>query len=286
MLFRSSSGSNVGKEVLDVLALEGLGEKGGPDGLNVDLGGGGEGVDLVSLRVDGSARASAERSGEETHSDLNALVGKDERGVGGGEFGSGHYCKERSWSAGCSRSRWSALHPSDPLPHSPSLPCTTRNLFSLCSPPARPFDLVTRILLVVLRRITQRYRRQWSWALGTRGTGCSTYCLSSDLNRSSKAVRRTSLGQESILRVSCGLAGSNLVNSQRSTTSIVRTSSPPRFPPLSPASLLSRKGPTPEPPCSATHVRSLHRPVDNNPTTAALEILSGLRNDPSPHSRR
>ena len=43
--------TNVGQEVLDVLAVEGLGEEGSPDGLDLDLGGGGEGGDLVALQV-------------------------------------------------------------------------------------------------------------------------------------------------------------------------------------------------------------------------------------------
>jgi hypothetical protein len=67
-LTTSSSGSDVGKESLDVLTLEGLGEESGPDGLKLDLGGGGEGDELVG-------------------SDLNTLVGKDKSGVGSGEFG-------------------------------------------------------------------------------------------------------------------------------------------------------------------------------------------------------
>lgn len=51
---RTSSGggtttTDVGEEVLDVLAVEGLGEERGPDGLDLDLGGRGEGGDLVTL---------------------------------------------------------------------------------------------------------------------------------------------------------------------------------------------------------------------------------------------
>ena len=45
----SSTRSNVGEEVLDVLALKRLGEEGGPDRLDLNLGGGGEGVDLLGL---------------------------------------------------------------------------------------------------------------------------------------------------------------------------------------------------------------------------------------------
>jgi len=66
-LTSSGSGSNVGKESLDVLTLEGLGEKGGPDGLEVDLSGGGESDELVG-------------------SDLDTLIGEDESSVRGGEF--------------------------------------------------------------------------------------------------------------------------------------------------------------------------------------------------------
>ena len=66
-LTSSGSGSDVGKESLDVLTLEGLGKKGGPDGLEVDLSGGGESDELVG-------------------SDLDTLIGEDESGVRGGEF--------------------------------------------------------------------------------------------------------------------------------------------------------------------------------------------------------
>lgn len=47
---RTTAGSNVQEQLLDVLALEGLGEDGGPDGLDLgDLGGGDEGLELVGL---------------------------------------------------------------------------------------------------------------------------------------------------------------------------------------------------------------------------------------------
>jgi hypothetical protein len=46
----ATAGADVGQEVLDILALEGLGEEGGPDGLDVgDTGGGDEGLELVGL---------------------------------------------------------------------------------------------------------------------------------------------------------------------------------------------------------------------------------------------
>lgn len=47
----TTSGSDVQEQLLDVLALEGLGEERGPDGLDVgDFGGGDEGLELVGLR--------------------------------------------------------------------------------------------------------------------------------------------------------------------------------------------------------------------------------------------
>lgn len=49
--------TDVGEELLDVLALEGLGEETGPDGLDLDTGGGGKSGDLVA-------------------GDLNTLVGE------------------------------------------------------------------------------------------------------------------------------------------------------------------------------------------------------------------
>ena len=46
----TATGADVQEELLDVLALEGLGEDGGPDGLDLgDLGGGDEGLELVGL---------------------------------------------------------------------------------------------------------------------------------------------------------------------------------------------------------------------------------------------
>jgi hypothetical protein len=46
----TTTGTDVHEEVLDVLALEGLGEESGPDGLNLgDLGGGDERLELVGL---------------------------------------------------------------------------------------------------------------------------------------------------------------------------------------------------------------------------------------------
>lgn len=40
--------TDVGEELLDVLALEGLGEEAGPDGLDLNTSSGGEGGDLVT----------------------------------------------------------------------------------------------------------------------------------------------------------------------------------------------------------------------------------------------
>ena len=46
----TDSGSDVGEEVLDVDALESLGEEAGPVGLHVDLGGLQDGLDLLTLQ--------------------------------------------------------------------------------------------------------------------------------------------------------------------------------------------------------------------------------------------
>jgi hypothetical protein len=48
----TTTGANVQEQLLDVLALEGLGEERGPDGLDVgDLGGGDERLELVGLFI-------------------------------------------------------------------------------------------------------------------------------------------------------------------------------------------------------------------------------------------
>jgi len=47
----TTTSSDVGEHGLDVLALEGLGEEGSPDGLDLDRSGGGDGGDLVGLRA-------------------------------------------------------------------------------------------------------------------------------------------------------------------------------------------------------------------------------------------
>lgn len=51
-----TASTDVGEQVLDVLAVEGLGEEGRPDRLKLDLGGRGEGVDLLALGVSSSSR--------------------------------------------------------------------------------------------------------------------------------------------------------------------------------------------------------------------------------------
>jgi hypothetical protein len=43
--------TDVGQELLDVLAVEGLGEEGSPDGLDLDVGGRGKSGDLLALIV-------------------------------------------------------------------------------------------------------------------------------------------------------------------------------------------------------------------------------------------
>ena len=131
--------ANVGQEVLDVLALEGLGEQRGPDGLNVgNLGGRDERLELVGLfakivsmlyhaadnDVGHHAQAFssschiifsphyfsaciAHGAGDgETYSDLETLIGEDEGGVGGGELGGGRHCWWW-WDVRCLRRFWS-----------------------------------------------------------------------------------------------------------------------------------------------------------------------------------
>ena len=91
----TTAGADVGQDLLDVLALEGLGEELGPDGLDVrDLGGGDEGLELVGLEVWNVRflRSWERRGGGASYGDLNTLVGEDERRVGGGELGGGHFC--------------------------------------------------------------------------------------------------------------------------------------------------------------------------------------------------
>jgi len=68
----TTTGTDVHEEVLDVLALESLGEDGGPDGLDIsDLSGGDEGLELVG-------------------GDLNAIIGEDQGRVGLSELGVRH----------------------------------------------------------------------------------------------------------------------------------------------------------------------------------------------------
>jgi len=69
----ATTGSNVQEQLLDILALEGLGEERSPDGLNVgDLGSGDERLELVG-------------------GDLDTVIREDEGGVGGSELGGGHF---------------------------------------------------------------------------------------------------------------------------------------------------------------------------------------------------
>lgn len=85
-----------------------LGEDGGPDGLNLDVGGLDQSLELVGLRVGRAqwsanhveaqnARCDAGRrkrqivgGGGKTYSDINAIVGEDQRRVGRSELGSRH----------------------------------------------------------------------------------------------------------------------------------------------------------------------------------------------------
>lgn len=46
---RADSGTDVGDQLLNVAALEGLGEQAGPVGLNIDLGGLQDGLNLLTL---------------------------------------------------------------------------------------------------------------------------------------------------------------------------------------------------------------------------------------------
>lgn len=91
----TTTGSNVGQEVLDILTLEGLGEEGGPDGLDVrNFGGGDERLELVGLLgekelvgafLSGGGCASAFEKcrmiGMWTYGNLQTLIGEDEGGV-------------------------------------------------------------------------------------------------------------------------------------------------------------------------------------------------------------
>jgi hypothetical protein len=72
-----STGTDVGQEVLDVLALEGLGEEGSPDGLDLDVGSLGEGDKLVGLceRKEGRLEmGDAKSGGKRQHSALSSLL--------------------------------------------------------------------------------------------------------------------------------------------------------------------------------------------------------------------
>jgi hypothetical protein len=117
----SASGTDVQQEVLDILALEGLGEEREPDGLDVgDLGSGDDGGELVGLfggSVSVLSSLSLSLSPREssallavldngrmsslgyvfidiwiwTYGDLQTVIREDEGGVGSGELGGGHF---------------------------------------------------------------------------------------------------------------------------------------------------------------------------------------------------
>jgi hypothetical protein len=56
----TTTGADVGQEVLDILSIESLGEKLGPDRLNIrDVGGLDEGVELVGLLINEKYHVSA-----------------------------------------------------------------------------------------------------------------------------------------------------------------------------------------------------------------------------------
>merc|ERR1712045_219507 len=67
------AGTNVGDELLDVAAGQSLGEQTGPEGLDGDLGGLQDRVDLLT-------------------SDVDVVIGEDEGGVDAGKFGSVVHC--------------------------------------------------------------------------------------------------------------------------------------------------------------------------------------------------
>ena len=87
-----NAGADVGDQLLDVAALQGLGEEAGPVGLHLDLGGLQEGVDLLTLccRHWNNDMKKSSKSIRATYSDGDVVVGEDEGGVDAGELGLGH----------------------------------------------------------------------------------------------------------------------------------------------------------------------------------------------------
>jgi len=93
---RTTTGADVHEQVLDVLALEGLGEELGPDGLDVgDFGGGDEGLELVGLDDHMCSLVSlffevCAKVEVMPYGDIDTIIREDEGRVGGCELGGGH----------------------------------------------------------------------------------------------------------------------------------------------------------------------------------------------------
>jgi hypothetical protein len=90
----TASRADVQEQVLDILALESLGEELAPDRLDVgDFGSIDEGFELVGLGVANvlvSLRLIKVWS-VYAYSDFDTVIGEDEGGVGGSKFWSGHF---------------------------------------------------------------------------------------------------------------------------------------------------------------------------------------------------
>lgn len=80
----TNSGSDVGDQVLDVDALQGLGEETGPVGLHLDVGGLQDGVDLLTLVNPKNKISTSCSSAKETIGPANCpILPADGRGFGG-----------------------------------------------------------------------------------------------------------------------------------------------------------------------------------------------------------
>lgn len=96
--------ANVHEHVLDILALERLGEEGGPDGLDVrDLGGRDERLKLVGLQGEAISISKSPIvhpfGSVGAYGDLDTIISQDEGGVGSCELG-GRHCDFMSWWVG------------------------------------------------------------------------------------------------------------------------------------------------------------------------------------------
>lgn len=99
--------ANVEKQVLHILAFQGLCKEGGPDRFDVrDTGGLDEVVQFIGLWSESTISVQASKlvfnrsstiAGGLSYSDLDAIVGKDESRVSAGKFGVRHF---GDWSEG------------------------------------------------------------------------------------------------------------------------------------------------------------------------------------------